>query len=440
MSGAPTIVLLGAGGLQQTELAGYPEVVPDDTLAAVKLKLVKTLKVSPQEMYFFGEFEGAANAHDAYMSLSQGGTLSVPRSRMLSYLSNVFPANADALPARETYTYDDLLVLDLGAVHTVLRPIGLGFNLQERYPVVANPFDTVVIDPVLAQHVGDLASDRTQGVLLAERGLKDNKIYVVIASSVGAFAGARGLNPQAMLRTYFPVLAASGVSTPDMLSIRAPELLQRALGSVEASAARWAAVGLMRDVVARPTKPYARQAAGFTSLALVVHPAAPIVVPLEAVFKLLRTNADLPMTKLNPGARLEKLYRLRAVQLAQDGKRVPDLTKTKLSKLATSVARDRSVGAYVEQKTGEFIIQFTADGDVGLECRLNAPTPAADLVPVVQAALNPLLQALNTTLRQTGYEYPLFAGFDSTVGRDRGAPSPLSRARMRCRRIHYSRT
>ena len=402
-------------GEDMRALDGAPAFQPDDTLGTIKAKLVSSLGVAPAEMYLFGEFAGRANAHDAYLALSQGGTQGIPQARLASYLSNVSPVDVSALAPRRDYAYDDLLAVDLSTVDTVLHPAGIGFNLQERYPVAANPFDVVEVDPFLAAYAGEITSSRDQALVMSLQGLKTPQLYVVTASSVVAYAEAKGLSGDALLRIYFPMLAALGIDGAAALAVRSPELLAAALDDVERERPRWAAVALLHRVVADAGARYPRTAAGITSLACVIHPIAPTVVPLEALFKLMRTSPEMPAVKYNAGPRLDKLYRLRAGRVAQSGRRVPDLTKTKLARIAATTARERAVSAYIATAAGELVVQFTPDGDVGIVLTPGAPLGIPEAAAAISQVVNPLLVQLNLTLRQSGYEYAPFDGFGQRV-------------------------
>ena len=66
---------------------------------------------------------------------------------------------------------------------------------------------------------------------------------------------------------------------------------------------------------------------GIYSLQCVFHPYKEIKFPLDIIFKLIHASQEYPLIKYNPGSQKEKIFRIYTDKIAQNGKKIPMLSK-----------------------------------------------------------------------------------------------------------------
>ena len=101
----------------------------DDTIEIIKKKLLlhlsNALNVSFPELYFFIMQTEHFKATAIYQNLTQNDKLDLTKERITQFLLNLDEFDIDTLPAKELYTYDDILELNLEqTAFTVCKPLG----------------------------------------------------------------------------------------------------------------------------------------------------------------------------------------------------------------------------------------------------------------------------------------------------------------------------
>ena len=316
---------------------------PDDTVKQAKLKLVSLLECSPSEMMMFAFRTQPISVDALYNDLSQDGTVPISRARLFATLSNIHPLDVKDIPNQDEYSHSDIMAMGIPAAGNVAFPIGIGFNVEQRYPVCTNPFDVIEVDSTLVDKIKDIVSIQDAQVLLHYGTIE--KLYVVTATDVAAYGERSGISTEALLSIYFPHLLLSNLVNPASLAVAHSTALQKALLEVKAFAGAWRVVDMFYQVATEPS-PIVRKESGITKIEFIQHPGYDVTIPIDVLFKLIKSSVTLPVVKYNAGSRMEKLFRLHAPNIAQNGKRIPALPKSKVAKIANDVAKDKGVGAY----------------------------------------------------------------------------------------------
>ena len=383
-------------------------IYPDDTVKQVKLKLVSLLECAPEEMMMFSFRNQAISVDAMYDSLSQGGTVPISRARLFAMLSNIHPLSVEHIPNKDEYSHSDIVTMGIPTVGDVAFPIGIDFNVEQKYPVCANPFDVIETDSALVDKIKDIVSIHDPQVLLNYGAI--NKLYVVRALDVVAYGDSSGISSQALLSIYFPHLLRSNIVNSASLTVAHSTALQKALLEVKAFEGAWRVVDMFYTVAKEPSQ-IVRKEAGITKIEFVQHPGYDITIPIDVLFKLIKSSASLPVIKYNAGSRMEKLFRLYAPNIAQNGKRIPKLSKSKVAKIANDVAKEKGVGAYAHDEGGEFLFQFTPDGNIGVTAQFITPRTILQVLEVIREHLNKILTTINDYTQQSGYAYAQFQSF-----------------------------
>lgn len=409
------IVVVGGPGQDTTYSntsadLGY-KIHPDDTVGQAKLKLVELLNCSPSEMVFFGERTAPFSVDALYQDLSQSGTLPITRPRLMAALGNIHPVDVSGIPNKDEYSYQDLLAVGAASVAKFTFPIGVKYTVDTKYPVCANPFDVVEPDMTLVRDIRRIASTQDAQVLMH---YTTDVLYVATAEAVAKFETDAAFDPGSLLSTYFPTLLAEGPIDPAVLVVRHTTLLEKALLEVSALKPSWNVVNMVYELGSEEPA-ITRTEAGITDVSFVHYPAASTTIPVDVLFKVIMTSEERPLTKYNAGARMEKLFRLYAPDVAQNGRRIPKVRKSHAAKLARALAREKGVGVYLQWPEGEMTMQFSSDASVRVTAMYTKPIALNKIAGDIALRMNDVYSDINSFTRQSGYVYSQFTGFTADV-------------------------
>ena len=103
---------------------------------------------------------------------------------------------------------------------------------------------------------------------------------------------------------------------------------------------------------------------GITEINFSINPKYNLVLPMELVFKLIKTSPKFHINKFNPGKGREKIYRLYADKISINGKKIPYLSKASIMKLRATMAKDKSVELFLQDTDNnvKIFINFSDNG------------------------------------------------------------------------------
>jgi hypothetical protein len=139
-----------------------------------------------------------------------------------------------------------------------------------------------------------------------------------------------------------------------------------------------------------------------------------IRLPLETIFRNVHASFEVPFIQYNSGLKQELLYRLYSTQMSTNGKRIPFLERLVIRKWARQLRnKKKSQICFAIQTTknhpwsGELFLKLFSNGEIEIEGRPeNAWWASDDLERVLIAMVNPLLEKLNVTIKNSGYLVP----------------------------------
>ena len=114
----------------------------DDTIETVKRKLLTILmdEFSFEEIYLFGETRKVIDPQRVYKSLTQNDKVELTKKRFIQYLSNIPEVSLDDLVDKDSYTYSDIISLNLKEKDYLCKmSIGQKLMVEEKYPYSVNP-------------------------------------------------------------------------------------------------------------------------------------------------------------------------------------------------------------------------------------------------------------------------------------------------------------
>tara|TARA_Y100000741_G_scaffold364860_1_gene357417 strand:+ start:7 stop:4815 length:4809 start_codon:yes stop_codon:yes gene_type:complete len=132
--------------------------------------------------------------------------------------------------------------------------------------------------------------------------------------------------------------------------------------------------------------------------------------PIEILFKMLKTNEKMPLIKLNPGNRKEKMYRLYTNKIAINGNKIPFLNKAKIFKLQKTLAKTKSISCYINPEPNiEIICTFKENGSVSIEFfNYEIPISISLIEKYIFDNVNPILYNVKNFMELSGYTFKVF--------------------------------
>ena len=388
------------------------KIYSDDTIDVIKKKIIEVLssRIAYEELYLFAKKRKLMSKRQVYNELSQNTNV-IPRTRLRNFLSNIVSHNIIEPPSEDTtIDIDTIMNLNIKEEETVLVPIGMDMNAVYKFPFSVNPllvkdFD----DNVLSNSAHEMTSTYNRNLLLNYGDLDENTIYIVTAEDAMTF-----LKDEHVFQIYYPFLFKKDITTREQLLSTREKLIDENQREITPKYIKTQEnIALLREIHAEKSQTTYIQK-GITEITFIMRPVTTISIPIDVIFKLVKTSISLPFIKFNPGKKREKMYRLFANKSTINGKKIPYLTKSKLTKLTANVSRDKSVGIYLDINMDGATIIAEFDSDANVKVTMTTNSTAQTLVSaakIVADNLNPVLEQINTFIEQSGYSYKYFETF-----------------------------
>lgn len=386
------------------------EIYSDDTIDVIKKKIISQLrdKIAYEELYLFAKKQKLMSKRQIYNELSQNTTI-IPLTRLQNFLSNIVSHNI--VPPEEDTTIDIETVMNLNIKEEeiVAIPIGMDMNAAYKFPFSVNPLLVKDFDDiVLSNSAHEMTSTYNRNLLLNYGKLEDDTLYIVTAEDAMAF-----LKDEHVFQIYYPFLFKKDITTRDQLLSNREKLIddnQRELTPKYIKTQE--NIALLREIHNDDTKQSVKYVQkGISEITFMMRPVTDISIPIDVIFKLVKTSISLPFIKYNPGKKREKMYRLFANKSTINGKKIPYLTKSKLTKLSNNISREKSVGIYLEVDDVTMVAEFDIDANVKVTLSTETANILDDVAKMVGEKLNPVLEQINLFIEQSGYSYKYFDNF-----------------------------
>ena len=119
------------------------------------------------------------------------------------------------------------------------------------------------------------------------------------------------------------------------------------------------------------------------------------------------------MIKFNPGKKQENLYRLFTdQQIAQNGRKIPVLTRPKILQLMKTNTTNNTVICYCIHSEYVLTFEFNSQGDILIQYTAELNTqkqpilkPIQDIEQEVRRHLEPIIDTINSIITQSGIQY-----------------------------------
>jgi hypothetical protein len=381
-----------------------------------------------------------------------------------------FTKLGDPSPETGNYGYSNILNLKLEEAPRFMNVV-MGQELSSvshDYPYSVNPFDAVYMDPFLESHISEIINTTNKKVLLDVGQFLNNTIYLTTAEDVlryteslsepevqaelgvASFPNSRVMSTKYAIQLYFPYLAvfrdeqrfslaersiASSEGDADLTSIHSIDTLQMHREKLyemdnkimnENFMRQTSNVKLLYDIYERRTKENEYIDDGIRGIELIIHPETKYNLSLDALFKKIHCDENIPFIKLNPGKRLDNIYKLFTSGTSKSGRKIPFLPKSDIFRLMKTYARKKSVAVYIHysymnnenprHKANNLLIpvicEIQADGSIHVKTYFTFSFSVKEVNEIIIATVNPVLEVVKSYIEQSGYEMKLFKSFN----------------------------
>lgn len=408
---------------------------PDDTISLLKNKIIRGATAAAEEdeqgasssppilyeeMYLFFDkvvtrSEGSG-WEDLYMELAEKNRGEIPSPEMLENLKKNMPSLREMDP--RIATYNDFLNLPN---KQVLRfPLGIRFEgttnmdmWNPLFPINPAASGGAIAPPKMTLFENELIMDYICG----DCGMNTDTqiIYVCLARDfVRAASGGA---------VYFPLLEKRGISPEDILS-RAKETgplveIKDTIDvyyNIHSSTSSSVATPSASAIVSPLMEGLPPIISGIRSIYIKLHPQKNFVLPLESVFKILKTSPKIPFIKYNPGKNRENLYRLYTEKIAKNGRKIPILPINEINNISRKIGKPRQIAIYIRSICDLYCI-FDTNGDMSIQVEKTDQIFSVEKIDeIIKQNIQPIIDTIHEHLGSSGYKLPTFQSIRIGVG------------------------
>ena len=400
----------------------------DDTIETIKKKIIGVFvnelstPISFDEIYLFSKQIQTLNNSQIYDSLTQNGKMTLTREILFQFLSNINNIDVDGLPIKEIYSFNDIIDLNLTEKKQLVNiSLGQRFIIGENiYSFAINPFKLIAFDKILRTNADNIITTTNKDLLLSNGFLFENTIYLCLAQDVFKYSASKNISESITSKVYYPFLGGKKILDLKQLQDKKFELLDENDALLSVNFKKHVENIQMFHTVYNTRKSelkYIEQ--GIQSVEFVLSQDFEFNVPLEVIFKLIHATRTIPLIKLNPSKKHEKIYRLYCNKSAKNGKKIPYLSKAVVFKLAKTIGGSKRVSCYMEyedkstttSKTIPIIVEFDNFANIYVKVEFKETKSISDIEKMLGEAVNPLIEVIRNYLVTSGYSMNLFNSF-----------------------------
>ena len=413
------ITLITNTGVVVTFITDY-FIYPDDSISTIKNKLLLALdrQISFSELYTFIVKKRTINPVEIYEILTQNGKMDLTKEHIIQFLSNISNTasiNMDAIEDKDTYTFSDILALNLeGNDYFIKEPFGLKIFLEKgKLVFTTNPTDATFYDEFQEKHVDNYITTLNGDLLIDSFPFMNNIIYFCTAEDALEYSIENELNEETTIKVYYPMLSRENITSLDELRDNQQRLIESDNKFLnERTEAKYTNVQLLNDIYYERTNDLQYLDRGIKNLSILISPPYTFKLPLDMIFKLIHSTKSIPLIKFNPGSRQENIYRLYTNKTAKDGKKIPYLNKGTIFKVAKNIAKTKVVSFYIQHFIDGKLIPIVCEVDdnagIKIDLEFDQGYDIGTINDIIRTNVNPLITEIKNFLEQSGYAISMF--------------------------------
>ena len=403
----------------------------DDSIGVIKLKICEALKMSKEppisfeEIYLFYLKSIKLNPITIYQKLTNNDQIKLNRNKLDQVLSNLYDINEEPLkielPISDTYTFDDILGLNLDEIdYVVSLNLGNTSIYSTDYPFIANPYRVTGYDSILEKYKKDMVTFSSTS-LLESGNIHNNTIYLCTAEDVYGFN-----ENEFTSKIYFPLLYNDNVLDIDELKSKQDTYITKTNNKLTKDVLLgFETINTFYNIFNHRTdsSKFTEEISksGIKSIKIRILPDFKFKIPIDIIFRLLHATESSPLIKYNPDSKFENIYRLYVDNVSEDGRKIPYLNKAIINILMRDIGKSKSVAVYtntvinsIEYKmVCEFYdngsIHIYSQGEFGKPILLNRTgNPFQSINELFILSANPIIEQVKSFFEQSGLKINIF--------------------------------
>ena len=406
----------------------------DDSIRIIKKKIIQEIgeqEICYDEMYLFANVLESINTMSLYQLITQTSPVAkLPSklvvggfpppdqndSRIITYnhlkqlLLNM-NINEDITDRKEQYLYEDILTwIEPHKKYPISIPIGQRFLHEQDYLFSCNPFKRV--DSSIGGGGSDVGSvdfirnslvTFDNQLLLNYGKIHGNNIYLCRTEDVLSFTDSKGFDNEKTTQTYFPFLYKKSIITPDQFEENKQRLIRENVMLLDkATKYFFKTIDMFYNVYHGKTDELPYTSRGIKQFKIKINSEFKNILPLEVIFKNIHATQTIPFIKYNPGNRRENVYRLFTQHKTRDGKYIPYLSESVITKTSKEIGKRKQISLFIHGEQNIYM-DIEMSGDVNVYAELLKPITEEELTILLAKIINPVIDNINVFLQQTGY-------------------------------------
>ena len=182
----------------------------DDSIETIKKKIMIEYadSIAFEEIYLYTKQIQQLNDTHIYDNLTQGGKITLTKDILFQFISNIKDLNVNNIPIKDIYDFNDIVSLNLStSKHVVSVPLGQHFiTSDDIYNYSVEPYKSINFSRILQNHADSIITTTNRDLLLSQRFIFENTIYLCNVNDVLSYAINKKLSEKTTIEIYYPYL------------------------------------------------------------------------------------------------------------------------------------------------------------------------------------------------------------------------------------------
>lgn len=391
----------------------------DDTIETVKKKIIMEFdtKLCFEEIYLFYKNKEVLNSLSVYKKLTQNDKLELTKTRFVNYLLNIENIDISSIPSKDTYTYDDILALNINS-HSFLinKPIGQNLvGIYSSYPYTVNPFDVEMYD-VIENQSDKMMSTLNESLVLNYGDINLNILYLCLASDVLEKSVSKSISQETTIKLYYPFLFNKDINSLEDFDEKKQSLLDNTKKLIDKNFIKKnKSIDLFYNLYYERKNELNISSSGIQSIQFTIHPKYSLHLPIDSIFKQIHATKNIPFIKYNPSQKQEKIYRLYSDKVSTNGKKIPFLNKGTIFKLIKQIGKNIGISLFIQNQVNENTIdiecEIISNGNINIKTNFKTSLTIDVITEQIKESINPIISFIKNILEQGDSPIELFQSF-----------------------------
>jgi hypothetical protein len=393
----------------------------DDSIRNIKKKIIQEIgeqKVCYDELYLFTNIIESVQVINLYQILTNKDEIPLTVEKVKQLLKNMNMDSVELFERLDKVEYlsfeDFSKIIYSDTLYSFSVSLGQKFFNQRNYLFPANPYNLLNNDGMNNTNENTLLS--FENLLLLNYGkIQNNQIFVCFAEDVLNFYEEKSIDQEYAIQNYFPFLYRKSILSLEEFQSEKQKLIKENEKILDQTTRNYyKAVDLLYDIYHQRKTDWSYQKNGIVDIRFKIKSDMNIILPLEVIFKNIHCKKNIPFIKYNPGNRRENIYRFYTEKITRDGKNIPYLSESMISKIGKEIGNQKQISIFIQhtEKEGEqhipFYLNIENDGDISIHTHFKQPILLNDLNELLKRVVQPVIDDINVFLEPTGYSIHSF--------------------------------